>query len=378
MSRKDIEVVGEIPRIDLGDLKNIDDFRQITEERRHEIGREVVKAFHRVGFLFVRAPRDYVDKLETMYDECENLFMLDYATKMHYASEKFNYQRGYTSVFTEEALYCKRVLLEGETERRVIKNYAENWFMGPEGYENARFAKPEHNKYSLANVWPVEVPGLRDPSIAVYEETREMSSSIMDTTEPFLGVSDGYFREVTKDSPTLLRQLHYPPAPRHLINYENVRSGKGEIVGACQHTDINYWTTLPKARNVLKNAGGGLRVKTRQGKEITGVAPEGYFIMQVGDMLQHETGGYFTSAQHRVISPELPNPMPPELRGRILLGRLSAAMFTHPRPDHMLSIKNLNIRGHIPKNYKDMYAHDELERRLNLIFGKKDEAKDAY
>lgn len=348
----------------------MEDFQQITEDRRMEIGSAVVAAFHKVGFLFVRAPREYNDKLEAMYDECEKLFMLDHATKMHYSAEKFNYQRGYTGLLTEEALYCKKVLLDGEDERRLIRNYAENWFVGPEGYENIKFEKPEHNKYSLSNVWPDEVPGFRQTVLPIYDDTREMSSSIMDTTEPLLNMPDGYFRNITDNSPTLLRPLHYPPTPSHLINNGVVNGGKGEIVGACQHTDINYWTSLPKARNVLKNGGGGLRVKTKWGEELPGVAPEGYFIMQVGDMLQHETGGYFTSAQHRVISPELPNPLPENLRGRILLGRLSAAMFTHPRPNHFIEVRDLGIKGFTPKNFKDMYAHDELDRRLNLIFGK--------
>ncbi len=358
---RSVEVLGEIPRVNLGNLRDIDDFRQVTHDKSKEIGEAVINAFHNVGFLYVKAPIDYIDKLHAMYEEQKKLFKLSKATLRHYAAEHHNFQRGYTDVFTEEALYCKKTLVGGESERRLITNYAENWFMGPEGYENATFANPEHNTYSLANVWPEEVPKLREVTLPIYEETREMGSLIMDTTEDGLHLPAGYFRHATQDSPTLLRQLHYPPAPKKLI-------ASGEVRGACQHTDINYWTSLPKSLNVLENAGGGLQVRTKWGEWLSGVAPDGYFIMQVGDMLQHETGGYFTSAQHRVTSPELPDPMPSELVDRILLGRLSVAMFTHPRPDHLLSTKNFNIPGHTPKNYKDMYAHDELQRRLSLIF----------
>lgn len=358
-----IEAV-EIPKVDLGDLKNMDDFRQATQEQRGRLGRAAVEAFHKVGFIYVRHPRDYIDKLDAMYDEYENLFLLDQATLMHYSAEKFNFERGYTPLFTEEALFCKSVQVEGEEDPRKVFNYAENWFVGPEGFEDKEFA-PEYSSYVIPNVWPPEMPNLRDVTLPVYDDTREMSDLTMATTEPLLNLPDGYFKSITDDGPTLMRPLNYPPAPKHLIE-------SGEIIGACQHTDINLWTSLPKARNLLKNAGGGLQVRTKWGDWLPGAAPEGYFIMQVGDMLMHETGNYFISAQHRVISPRMPelSDMTPQQLARIKLGRLSCAMFTHPRPDHILQVRDLGIEGFTPKHYADVSAHDKLDKRLKKIFGK--------
>lgn len=345
------ETSTEIPAIDLGDMLNLDDFRQASEENKQYLGQAIVEAFHGVGFAFVRAPRDYVPKLDAMYDEGAKLFALNEETKMQYDGALHNFQRGYTPLLREQALFCKRVLVEGEDERRPIANYAENWFIGPEGLENSPLAAVYPDDY-IANVWPAEVPGLKEATLPVYDATRVMGDLVMAAAEAQLRLPDGYFAGKTADSPTLLRQLHYPPALEQGI-------ADGSIRGACQHTDINYWTTLPKAKNLLPNAGGGLEVRTKDGQWIPGKAPEGYFIMQVGDMLQRESGGYFLSAQHRVNSPIL--------RGEMSLGRLSCAMFTHPASNVDLKVFDLSHLTDHQKSYPDLNAHDYLMRRLQQI-----------
>ena len=112
---------------------------------------------------------------------------------------------------------------------------------------------------------------------------------------------------------TLLRVLHYPPI------------GEGETAGAIRagaHEDINLITLLPSANEP------GLQVKARDGSWLDVPCDFGNLIINIGDMLQEASGGYFPSTTHRVINPEGQDSR---------RARISLPMFLHPRPDVVLS-----------------------------------------
>jgi isopenicillin N synthase-like dioxygenase len=344
----------EIPRIDLGDMRTMDDFIEAAQEteRKKRLGHAIIQAYHTVGFAFVRAPRDLGEQLDDMYNDAEKFFALQNEEKMQIWGGHHKYQRGFTGVNTEQALFCKRVLVEGEDQRRPIANYAENLFFAPEGIENSSMAAEFEMDY-LPNVYPDQVPTLRQHIGYVHEALLAMDKYTMLAAEPILlpGGPEGYFADRNGDSPSLLRLLHYPPA-----HQKDVESGA--VVGACQHTDINDRTWLPRSRS--HGPGRGLEVRTRQGDWISGKAPEGYVITQVGDMFQHSTGGYFLSAQHRVEAPIIENGNK--------LGRFSCALFIHPRSDVDLGeVMDLSHLGHSAKHVAHVTAHDKLHTRLDNI-----------
>lgn len=118
---------------------------------------------------------------------------------------------------------------------------------------------------------------------------------------------------IEKSQQTLLRILHYPPI-----------SGDEEVgaIRAAAHGDINLLTILPAA-----NA-SGLQVQQKDGSWFDVPGDFGCLIVNIGDMLQEASGGYFPSTIHRVVNPE------GEDRTK---SRISLPLFLHPRPDVVLS-----------------------------------------
>ena len=112
---------------------------------------------------------------------------------------------------------------------------------------------------------------------------------------------------------TLLRVLHYPP----LTGQE-----EPDAVRAAAHGDINLLTILPAA-----NA-PGLQVvgKDKQWHDVP--CDFGMLIVNIGDMLDEASEGYYPSTIHRVL-----NPVGEEAKK----SRVSLPLFLHPRPDVKLS-----------------------------------------
>ncbi|MFN1548672.1 isopenicillin N synthase family dioxygenase [Vibrio natriegens] len=118
---------------------------------------------------------------------------------------------------------------------------------------------------------------------------------------------------INNSQKTLLRVLHYPPM-----------TGEEEpgAIRAAAHEDINLLTVLPAANEP------GLQVKSKEGDWIDVPCDFGNLIINIGDMLQEASGGYFPSTTHRVINPT---------GGRQDKSRISLPLFLHPKPDVVLS-----------------------------------------
>ena len=112
---------------------------------------------------------------------------------------------------------------------------------------------------------------------------------------------------------TLLRILHYPPM-----------TGDEEpgAIRAAAHEDINLLTVLPASNEP------GLQVKGRDGQWLDVPCDFGSLIINIGDMLQEASGGYFPSTTHRVINPT---------GARQEQSRISLPLFLHPKPYVVLS-----------------------------------------
>ncbi len=112
---------------------------------------------------------------------------------------------------------------------------------------------------------------------------------------------------------TLLRVLHYPPL--------NGQQQPGSIRAAA-HTDINLLTILPAATEP------GLQVMGTDGVWIDVPCDFGLLIVNIGDMLEEASGGYYPSTQHRVLNP---------VGDGAKKSRVSLPLFLHPRREIKLS-----------------------------------------
>ena len=132
---------------------------------------------------------------------------------------------------------------------------------------------------------------------------------------------------ITSSNQNLLRIIHYPP----LKGEENP-----EAIRAGAHEDINLITLL------VAGSEAGLQVLSKEGDWIdVSTSPE-YIVVNIGDMLQECSDGYYPSTTHRVINPSNNN-----------MARYSMPFFVHARDEVKLSEK------HTAKSY--------LEERLKEI-----------
>jgi isopenicillin N synthase-like dioxygenase len=112
---------------------------------------------------------------------------------------------------------------------------------------------------------------------------------------------------------TLLRVLHYPP----------LRGDEPEgAVRAAAHGDINLLTVLPAATEP------GLQVLGKDQAWHDVPCDFGLLIVNIGDMLEEASGGYYPSTVHRVLNPVGDARFKP---------RISLPLFLHPRRDVVLS-----------------------------------------
>lgn len=160
---------------------------------------------------------------------------------------------------------------------------------------------------------------LRAEAMDYYAQASSLAAELLSWVEQYTPaeISQHYSQSLSsmiEGSPqTLLRVLHYPP----LNGDEPVGS-----VRAAAHGDINLLTVLPAANEP------GLQVLDKSGAWLDVPCDFGMLIINIGDMLQEASRGYYPSTIHRVINPE---------GSTKNVSRLSLPLFLHPKEEVVLS-----------------------------------------
>ncbi|MBQ4809934.1 2OG-Fe(II) oxygenase [Pseudoalteromonas luteoviolacea] len=180
----------------------------------------------------------------------------------------------------------------------TVKDIKEYFHVYPKGRVPAQLDAEIREYYRLANEFAAEL--LSWVQAESPEDVREKFSIDL--------------KDMIKDSDqTLLRVLHYPPM-----------TGDEEpgAIRAAAHGDINLLTVLPASNEP------GLQVQKGDGSWLDVPCDFGSLIINIGDMLQEASGGYFPSTIHRVINPT----------GKASdKSRISLPLFLHPKPEVVLS-----------------------------------------
>jgi len=163
---------------------------------------------------------------------------------------------------------------------------------------------------------------LRDEILNYYQLASDLASELLSWVEAYSpsDVASLYsepLKEMIVDTPnTLLRVLHYPP----LMGTEEPGA-----IRAAAHEDINLLTILPASNEP------GLQVMSSDGEWIDVPSTFGNLIVNIGDMLQETSAGYFPSTTHRVVNPK---------GAATDKSRISLPLFLHPRSEVKLSEKH--------------------------------------
>ncbi len=209
------------------------------------------------------------------------------------SEDKFNY------LFDEDKQDGYFPLSVSETAKgNALKDIKEFYHIYPSGRVPEYLQDLIQTYYSMTSTLAGEILGWIEqysPSDVAMHYSEPLSSMIENTPN------------------TLLRVLHYPP----LTGDEPEGS-----IRAAAHEDINLITLLPASNQ------SGLQVKDKNGNWINLPCHFGNLIVNIGDMLQEASKGYFPSTTHQVVNPT---------GDAAKQSRISLPLFLHPRSEVVLS-----------------------------------------
>ncbi|CAM3978531.1 isopenicillin N synthase family dioxygenase [Shewanella aquimarina] len=207
-----------------------------------------------------------------------------------------------------------------EKQNYLFKPETHDGFFPAEVSETAKgHTVKDIKEYYHVYPWGRIPDSLRENILRYYQEANALAEELLGWVEAHtpaevaVNYSIALPKMIENSQKTLLRILHYPPM-----------SGDEELgaIRAAAHEDINLLTVLPAANEP------GLQVKAKSGEWLDVPSDFGNLIINIGDMLQEASGGYFPSTTHRVVNPEGAD----KTRSRI-----SLPLFLHPKPEVVLS-----------------------------------------
>lgn len=251
-------------------------------------------SFRRTGFAVIEGHGIAQALIEQARAAAKAFFALPDNVKQRYHIAGGAGQRGYTPFGIETA--------KGSTS----PDLKEFWHIARDLPAGHRF-----QPLMAPNIWPNDsVPAFRPAMQALFAALEDCGRRVLRAIAVHLGQPADFFESAVDDGNSILRLLHYPPVP-----------AKADAVRAGAHEDINVITLLLGAEEA------GLQLLSRNGEWLEVPATERSMVVNVGDMLQRQTGGQLPSTTHRVVNPA------PE---RQHIPRYSMPFFLHYRPDWLI------------------------------------------
>ena len=135
------------------------------------------------------------------------------------------------------------------------------------------------------NQWPDDQPALRAAALAYMAAMEALARRLTGLVALGLGLPETVFDRFFAKPTVWLRLLHYPPQPE-----------EAGLFGSAPHTDYGFLTLL------AQDEVGGLEVRNAAGDWIAAPPVAGSFVLNVGDILAHWSGGRLRSTPHRVVN----------------------------------------------------------------------------
>jgi isopenicillin N synthase-like dioxygenase len=313
--------VVSVPTFDLSDYTSCD-----TSLRASGIA-TLGGALVDIGFVVVEGHQVDARLVRDVYALWQRFFALDESAKRRYAGIEGG-ARGYTPFGVEHA------------RDNPTPDLKEFWHVGQE-------LPPDHplaHEYA-PNVWPRELPELRQPTLALYHELERVAELLLMALAEHFALPEETFAAMMRGGNSVLRILHYPPLP------PEGTAGAAPALRAAPHEDINLVTLLCEATD------SGLELLRRDGAWLPVEARPGQIVVDAGDMLSRVTNQVVRATTHRVV-----NPPPGANRDRY-----SMPFFVHPYPACDLSVLERFVSAERPSRFPPVTAGELLSRRLTEI-----------
>ncbi|MEX2499317.1 MAG: 2-oxoglutarate and iron-dependent oxygenase domain-containing protein [Wenzhouxiangellaceae bacterium] len=305
-----------IPVLDLGEFTG----------RRDEFTAALGAAYREYGFVGITGHGLDDDMVDRAYARFREFFALPEEVKQRYHQPGGGGKRGYTGFGVEQA------------KDNDVPDLKEFWHVG----RQVEGDNP-HPDILLPNVWPDEVSGFRQASLALYEKLDNLGQRMLSAMALDLGLQADWFARSVDRGNSILRPIHYPP----------IGDATPGQIRAARHEDINLITLLIGSKEQ------GLEILNKRDEWVPVTTLPGTIIVNVGDMLQRLTNHVYTSTTHRVVNP------PGEAA---LRSRYSIPFFLHPNPDFVIETLPQCITPDNPNRYPEPISSDDyLQQRIREI-----------
>jgi len=234
--------------------------------------RAIESACRDTGFMVIRGHGIPAPVVSRIRDAVMQFFSLPAEEKLSYSISRDNY-RGYIPLefFTPNRAGVSPDRYEG------YKLHAETDPLEPICHNCALYGP---------NKWPGRPAGFRTAVMDYWQHCDRVAGVLLDALAHSLDVDHALFRQKFDQPLTNMTLLHYPPGT----------TGNDEF-GIHPHKDTDALTIL------APDPVGGLQIRPRGRQTWLWVeAPDDALIVNIGDLLETWSGGYFVSTPHRVIN----------------------------------------------------------------------------
>jgi isopenicillin N synthase-like dioxygenase len=276
-----------------------------------------------LGFLNVEGHGIDPALIRRSYELWQRFFALPEEVKRRYAGVEGG-ARGYTPFGVEHA------------KDHPLPDLKEFWHVGQE----PPAGHPYLQEYP-ANVWPVEIPEIQEPTLRLYRGLERIAEDLLRALAEYFDLPRETFASMMTVGNSILRVLHYPP----------VQPEQAPAVRAAAHEDINLITLLCEATD------SGLEILTREGDWLPVETGPGQIVVDAGDMLSRFTNEVVPATTHRVVNPA----------ASAARDRYSMPFFVHPYSACDLTIPERFVTPDRPPKHPPITAGQFLEQRLREI-----------
>ncbi len=252
-------------------------FEAAHQDARHDMARALDQICRETGFLVLEGHGVDDRVIADVWQAAAGFFAQEAAAKQVVAPPYQGYPYGYLGPDAEALARSK-----GEDTPPDLK---ESFNGGPLRTPKGASADALGFCYQ-PTIWP-DINGFRAAWEAYYAAMEDLAARVMRAFAAALDLPDGYFDPYISNPISALRALHYPAtvdAPRD----------KQQRAGA--HTDYGSLT-------ILLPQPGSQGLQVQQGDTWVDVpAPEGAFVINIGDLMARWTADRWVSTLHRVVA----------------------------------------------------------------------------
>ncbi|CAD2222082.1 non-haem dioxygenase in morphine synthesis N-terminal/2OG-Fe(II) oxygenase superfamily, putative [Angomonas deanei] len=257
-----------LPIIDLRELDN--------ENTRADFYKKLRKVSRENGFFYLVGHGISQEERDDLLNTVKRFFALPQDAKDKISIDNSPHFHGYTRT--------------GDERTRNKADFREQLDIGEEVVGQTLLAEDDPHFYRNLrgpNQWPEEVPELKGKALAYADKAHHVLSKLLKAFIGALEVPEEDFSVLTTDTGFTLKLVHYPA--------NDGEQGPDRQQGCGPHKDAALLALL------WQDDVGGLQVFTEEKGWIDAPSVKDAYIVNIGEILELATNGYFTADIHQVV-----------------------------------------------------------------------------